>query len=155
MLPIRNISYLLLMCCSFWEKCKNSPKTGLGCSTPLSFMYRAQHYIATAHAALGDTAQHPAVCLFCLICFVYWNHKKGISEFARRKWKTDNQEENEKQLTTNNQHTTWLILKLFNLICWGWPWSSFPSSHIFKSVSLSLSLHFRRPVGQHAYRVIG
>ena len=36
MLPIRNISYLLPMCCSFWEKYKNSPKTGLGCSTPLS-----------------------------------------------------------------------------------------------------------------------
>ena len=36
MLPIRNISYLLPMCCSFWEKCKNSPKTDLGCSTPLS-----------------------------------------------------------------------------------------------------------------------
>ena len=35
MLPIRNISYLLPMCCSFGEKCKNSPKTGLGCSTPL------------------------------------------------------------------------------------------------------------------------
>ena len=35
MLPIRNISYLLPMCCSFWEKCKNGPKTGLGCSTPL------------------------------------------------------------------------------------------------------------------------
>ena len=35
MLPIRNISYLLPMCCSFWEKCKNSPKTGLECSTPL------------------------------------------------------------------------------------------------------------------------
>ena len=35
MLPIRNISYLLPLCCSFWEKCKNSPKTGLGCSTPL------------------------------------------------------------------------------------------------------------------------
>ena len=35
MLPIRNISYLLPMCCSFWEKCKNSPKTGMGCSTPL------------------------------------------------------------------------------------------------------------------------
>ena len=35
MLPVRNISYLLPMCCSFWEKCKNSPKTGLGCSTPL------------------------------------------------------------------------------------------------------------------------
>ena len=36
MLPIRNLSYLLPMCCSFWEKCKNSPKTGLACSTPLS-----------------------------------------------------------------------------------------------------------------------
>ena len=24
------------MCCNFWEKCKNSPKTGLGCSTPLT-----------------------------------------------------------------------------------------------------------------------
>ena len=35
MLPLRNISYLLPMCCSFREKCKNSPKTGLGCSTPL------------------------------------------------------------------------------------------------------------------------
>ena len=35
MLPIRNKSYLLPMCCSFLEKCKNSPKTGLGCSTPL------------------------------------------------------------------------------------------------------------------------
>ena len=35
MLPIRNISYLLPMCYSFWEKYKNSPKTGLGCSTPL------------------------------------------------------------------------------------------------------------------------
>ena len=28
------------MCCSFWEKCKNSPKTGLGCSTPLSVPFR-------------------------------------------------------------------------------------------------------------------
>ena len=24
------------MCCSFWEKCKNSPKTALGCSIPLT-----------------------------------------------------------------------------------------------------------------------
>ena len=38
MLPIRNISYLLPMCCSFWEKCKNSPKTSLGCSTPLKLL---------------------------------------------------------------------------------------------------------------------
>ena len=36
MLPIRNISYLLPVCCSFWEKCKNSPETGLGCSTHLT-----------------------------------------------------------------------------------------------------------------------
>ena len=36
MLPIRSISYLLPMCCSFPEKCKNSPTTGLGCSTPLN-----------------------------------------------------------------------------------------------------------------------
>ena len=35
MIPIRNMSYLLPMCCSFWEKCRNSQKTGLGCSTPL------------------------------------------------------------------------------------------------------------------------
>ena len=35
MLPIRNIPYLLPMCCSFWEKCISSQKTGQGCSTPL------------------------------------------------------------------------------------------------------------------------
>ena len=33
--PIRNISYLLPMCCSFGEKRINSQKNGLGCSTPL------------------------------------------------------------------------------------------------------------------------
>ena len=37
--PIRNISYLLPMCCSFWEKCINSQKNGLGCSTPLRWLY--------------------------------------------------------------------------------------------------------------------
>ena len=36
MLPIRNISYLLPMCCSFREKCISSPKTDLRCSTPLN-----------------------------------------------------------------------------------------------------------------------
>ena len=40
MLLIRNISYLLPMCCNFSEKYKNSPKTGLGCSTPLSAIIR-------------------------------------------------------------------------------------------------------------------
>ena len=38
MLPIRNITYLLPMCCSFEEKCINSQKTGLGCSTPLTLV---------------------------------------------------------------------------------------------------------------------
>ena len=37
MLPIRNISYLSPMWCNFWEKCTNSHKIGLGCSTPLRF----------------------------------------------------------------------------------------------------------------------
>ena len=34
------------MCCSFWEKCINSQKTGLGCSTPLSgvFIISTGHY---------------------------------------------------------------------------------------------------------------
>ena len=41
MLPIRNISYLSSMCCNVWEKCKNSHKSGLGCSTPLSGCYWA------------------------------------------------------------------------------------------------------------------
>ena len=56
MLPIRNISYLLPMCCSFWEKCINSQKTGLGCSTPLSFLKLNSYlntkclFIAFSHA---------------------------------------------------------------------------------------------------------
>ena len=29
------------MCCSFWEKCKNSPKTALGCSNPLLMRFTA------------------------------------------------------------------------------------------------------------------
>ena len=40
------------------------------------------------------------------------------------------------------------MLKLFNLICWEWPWSSFHASDIFKSVALSFN--FYRPIGQHA-----
>ena len=38
---------------------------------------------------------------------------------------------------------------MFNLICWEWPWSSFPLFPIFKSVSLSFNFH--RPIGRHAY----
>ena len=41
MLPIRNISFLLPMCCNFWEKCINSQKTGLGCSTPLNNCFKS------------------------------------------------------------------------------------------------------------------
>ena len=40
------------------------------------------------------------------------------------------------------------ILKLFNFIWWGWPWFSVPSSHIFKSVSVSPT--FPWPIGYHA-----
>ena len=35
MLPLRNISYFQPMRYNFWEKCTNSHKSGLGCSTPL------------------------------------------------------------------------------------------------------------------------
>ena len=36
--PIRNISYLLQMCCSFWEKCINSPKKWSGVQYPLKHL---------------------------------------------------------------------------------------------------------------------
>ena len=39
MLPIRNISYLSLMCCNFWEKCINSHWIGQGCSNPLTLRF--------------------------------------------------------------------------------------------------------------------
>ena len=66
MLPVRNISYLLPMCCSFWEKCKNSPKTGLGCSTPLNDLDFAddiallESSISRAQAQLTKTAEAAA-----------------------------------------------------------------------------------------------
>ena len=55
MLPIRNMSSLLPMFCSFWEKCKNSPKTGLGCSTPLN--KRMKHHWVQ-NAALRALLRH-------------------------------------------------------------------------------------------------
>ena len=36
--------------------------------------------------------------------------------------------------------------KLFNLIFWEWPWSSFPLSPVFKSVSLPVTFHW--PISQ-------
>ena len=42
MLPIRNISYLSPTCCSFQEKCINSHKSDLGCSTPLKQKFWAE-----------------------------------------------------------------------------------------------------------------
>ena len=57
MLPIRNISYLLPICCSFWEKCKNSPKTGLGCSTPLRALYGITVENATLLRSVHTTLQ--------------------------------------------------------------------------------------------------
>ena len=57
MLPIRNISYLLPMCCSFWEKCKNSPKTDLGCSTPLTL--KEPGYFDPSHSRRGADSAPP------------------------------------------------------------------------------------------------
>ena len=37
------------MCCSFWEKCKNSPKTSLGCSTPL-MLFRVIYFFEVSGA---------------------------------------------------------------------------------------------------------
>ena len=54
MLPIKNISYLLPMCCSFWEKCKNSPKTGMGCSTPLTNKMLNFFWISHLHLVLQN-----------------------------------------------------------------------------------------------------
>ena len=54
MLPIRNTSYLLPICCSFSEKCKNSPKTHLGCSTPL--IPKNTSSVSSVHTQNGFTA---------------------------------------------------------------------------------------------------
>ena len=61
MLPIRNISYLLSMCCSFWEKCKNSTKTGLGCSTPLIL-----------RISLPDIHSNDKICIYNLDLQITW-----------------------------------------------------------------------------------
>ena len=62
MLPIRNISYLLPMGCSFWEKYKNSPKTGLGCSTPLKKLRQ------TLFPLMGELLLKPKIWA----CFVHF-----------------------------------------------------------------------------------
>ena len=65
MLPIRNISYLLPMCCSFWEKCKNSPKTSLGCSTPLIKimvpLYSYQGRNQACSSEVGEVRKFPLI----------------------------------------------------------------------------------------------
>ena len=43
-----------------------------------------------------------------------------------------------------------LVPKADNWICWEWPWSSFHSSRIFKSVPLTFPI-FNWPIGQHVY----
>ena len=62
MLPIRNISYLLPMCCSFWEKCKKSLKTGLGCSTPLKGEVINRSYWLSSYSSIW----------FLLTFYVIW-----------------------------------------------------------------------------------
>ena len=54
--PIRNISYLLPVCCSFWEKCLNSQKYGLGCSTPLSqYLLENGIWVIAQEKAIGKS----------------------------------------------------------------------------------------------------
>ena len=56
---IRNISYLLPMCHSFWEKCINSQKNGLGCSTPL------------IHQIQNSKLTSPAKSPFLMCCIIF------------------------------------------------------------------------------------
>ena len=60
MLPIRNISYLLPMCCSFWEKCINSQKSGLGCSTPLKDVWNNNEMLGIILFCGYHTSLYPA-----------------------------------------------------------------------------------------------
>ena len=86
--PIRNISYLLPMCCSFWEKCINSQKNGLGCSTPLNEIRTYYVWISYANAygqkphswtqrkrSLADNRCNTSVCMTnqsTHLCYTYY-----------------------------------------------------------------------------------
>ena len=74
MLPIRNISYLLPMCCSFWEKCMNSPKTGLGCSTPLKTSLL--HLMTPGDLKISDNSiwSKMDISTLCAKLFIYGVH---------------------------------------------------------------------------------
>ena len=65
MLPIRNISYLLPMCCSFWEKCINSQKTGLGCSTPLTLQIQCLTLLYYHLFFLCKRSVYQNFCVWC------------------------------------------------------------------------------------------
>ena len=69
------------MCCSFWEKCKNSPKTSLGCSTPLrtSFCIR---FPLTSTCEWPLTIGHEARPTF----FFLFDLEKGSSNFMVWFW---------------------------------------------------------------------
>ena len=69
------------MCCSFWEKCKNSPKTDLGCSTPLNIMLLVFHlsskYTSTfCRPQIIPRHPHLPACswhFFCIVIFPFFS----------------------------------------------------------------------------------
>ena len=71
MLPIRNISYLLPMCCSFWEKCINSQKTGLVCSTPALNDYTANVMLHLDASLIRHTNVRPIKYITVLYNMIY------------------------------------------------------------------------------------
>ena len=71
MLPIRNISYLSLMCCNFWEKCINRHKIGQGCSTPLKW------YMTCGYCSLFCPVKINILCLFSFVFYCSVTCLKG------------------------------------------------------------------------------
>ena len=91
MLPIRNISYLLPMCCSFLEKCKNSPKTGLGCSTPLIAFIESNHTILLVSGIIVQSRPQTVNVQFCSNCYALTDNIGAIKRikltlFAVKPW---------------------------------------------------------------------
>ena len=84
MLPIRNISYLSPMCCSFWDKFKNSPKSTLGCSTPLKKQKQKQKQKVphiNLHKCLSKKrVRWLAMILVCVCAFASKFHSDDLDQ---------------------------------------------------------------------------
>ena len=76
MLPIRNITYLSPMCCDFCEKCINSQKIVLGCSSPLKY----PNMTLLIHEIFNLEKLEEYDFFFVLFCFVlFWKVIKNDS----------------------------------------------------------------------------